>query len=181
MYNDGMSLISVILSAIVLAWLDNYLRRQSKLHISPNESGSIVLRMNAINERLGWYALAMAFLFAIGAIFYTGSLQETVTTSAVAVATGLGGVLLIAYCRNTIIKIDDEKVESQDIFGKTTTLRWDEVTAVSKQERVRCGVFCRLRRRLGLFAAFSLALQIGGSAKGADSGTESYSRILVTA
>ena len=135
MYNDGMSLISVILSAIVLAWLDNYLRRQSKLHISPNESGSIVLRMNAINERLGWYALAMAFLFAIGAIFYTGSLQETVTTSAVAVATGLGGVLLIAYCRNTIIKIDDEKVESQDIFGKTTTLRWDEVTAVKRISR----------------------------------------------
>ena len=43
--------------------------------------------------------------------------------------------MLIAYCRNTIIKIDDEKVESQDIFGKTTTLRWDEVTAAKRISR----------------------------------------------
>ena len=99
MYNDGMSLISIILSAIVLAWLDSYLRRQSELRIPPNEHGSVVLRANAINARLGWYALAIAFLFAIGAIFYAGSLRETVTFVALAGATGLGGVLLIAYYR----------------------------------------------------------------------------------
>jgi len=135
MYNDGMSLISVILSAIVLAWLDGYLRRQSELRIPPNEHGSVVLRANAINARLGWYALAIAFLFAIGAIFYAGSLRETVTFVALAGATGLGGVLLIAYYRNTIIKFYDEKIESQDIFGKTRTLRWNDVTAVRKIPR----------------------------------------------
>ena len=91
MYNDGMNLISVILSGIVLTWLDLYLRRQSKLQISPNDRGSIVLRVDAINARLGWFGLAMAFLFAIGAIFLSGSLQQTVTASAIAAATGLGG------------------------------------------------------------------------------------------
>ena len=57
------------------------------------------------------------------------------TFVALAGATGLGGVLLIAYYRNTIIKFDDEKIESQDIFGKTRTLRWNEVTTVRKVTR----------------------------------------------
>ena len=95
----------------------------------------MVLRANAINARLGLYALAIAFLFAIGAIFYAGSLREAATFVALAGATGLGGVPLIAYYRNTIIKFDDEKIESQDIFGKTRTLRWNEVTTVRKVTR----------------------------------------------
>ena len=72
----------------------------------------------------------MALLFAIGAVFYSGSLRETVGLGALARAIGLGGVLLIAYYRNTIIKFDGEKIKSQNILGKTTNLFWREVTAV---------------------------------------------------
>ena len=122
MYNDGMNLISVILSGIVLTWLDLYLRRQSKLQISPNDRGSIVLRVDAINARLSaWFWARDGFPVRDWAIFLDrASLQQTVTASAVAAATGLGGSATDCVLTETrSSRFDDEKVELQDIFGKT--------------------------------------------------------------
>ncbi len=80
--------------------------------------------------RLGWFGLAMAFLFAIGAVFYSDSLRESATSAAVAVTTGLAGILLIAYRRNTIIKFDNRKIETQNIFKRRKTLFWKDITSV---------------------------------------------------
>jgi hypothetical protein len=121
-------IICLLIALFAAALAIRLLKKGSRKQMEPGEFGFVRLRMHPLYGILGFAALLLCFLLAIGMEMQG---QPGIFFLIPALAIGMPGLYTLLYYLNHSLWYNTKTLEVRNWYGKTDVLNWYEVKAVS--------------------------------------------------